>query len=202
MIDPEKYTFVIRKTEEDDDEPYVARVVEFPYLVAYGKTHKEAYEAAVDTIRSFTEEKLSLPNPLPDINEFSGRISLRIPKSLHRKLSHYAEIEGTSINQFLGNLLSWASENYYNRLPITVYGAHSGFPVLSGQNPVSGIFSTSVLAGSPLSLLYSSITLSNVPQIGNRLAGHRLSQKESSPQKSENQILEDKENRPLAGTQA
>ena len=116
MIDLEKYTFVIRKTDEDEEEPFVARVIEFPYLAAYGKTPAEAYEGAVDTIKSFEEEKLSLPNPLPNINEFSGRISLRIPKSLHRKLANSAEVEGVSINQYLGNLLSWASENYYSSL--------------------------------------------------------------------------------------
>lgn len=116
MIDLEKYTFVIRRTDEDKEEPFVARVVEFPYLSAYGKTPDEAYEIAVDTIRAFEEEKLSLPNPLPNINEFSGRISLRIPKSLHRKLSTYAEVEGVSINQYLVNLLSWASENYYSSM--------------------------------------------------------------------------------------
>ena len=109
MIDPGKYTFVIRKTDEDEEEPFVARVIEFPYLATYGKTPEEAIESAIDTIRSFEEEKLVLPNPLPYINEFSGRISLRIPKSLHRKLATYAEVEGVSINQYLGNILSWAS---------------------------------------------------------------------------------------------
>lgn len=114
MIDPGKYTFVIRKTDEDEEEPFVARVIEFPYLATYGKTPEEAIESAIDTIRSFEEEKLVLPNPLPYINEFSGRISLRIPKSLHRKLATYAEVEGVSINQYLGNILSWASGCYYS----------------------------------------------------------------------------------------
>lgn len=120
MIDPEKYTFVIRRTDEDVEEPFVARVIEFPYIAGFGKTPKEAYDIAVDTIRSFEEEKLSLPNPLPNINEFSGRISLRIPKSLHRKLATHAEVEGVSINQYLGNILSWASECYYSQIQNTL----------------------------------------------------------------------------------
>ena len=120
MIDPEKYTFVIRKTSEDEEEPFVARVIEFPYLVACGKTPEEAYEIAVETIRSFVEEKIDLPNPIPNINEFSGRVSLRIPKSLHRKLANHAEVEGVSINQYLGNILSWASENYYRSIQSVV----------------------------------------------------------------------------------
>ena len=114
MIDPEKYTFVIRKTDEDPEEPFVARVIEFPYLVGYGKNSEEALAVVVDAIRILEKEKSALPNPLPNINEFSGRISLRIPKSLHRRLATYAEVEGVSINQYLGNLLSWASENYYS----------------------------------------------------------------------------------------
>jgi predicted RNase H-like HicB family nuclease len=138
MADPEKYTFVIRKTEEYPEEPFVARVIEFPYSAGYGKTSEEAYAVALKAIRTFEEEKLSLPNPLPHINEFSGRISLRIPKSLHRKLASYAEVEGVSINQYLGNLLSWASENYYSsRQNVALQFSIFGISPLAqiGENP-------------------------------------------------------------------
>lgn len=131
MIDPEKFTFVIRKTEEDEEEPYVARVIEFPYLATYGKTPEAAYEAAVDAIRSFEEEKTAIPNPLPNIFEFSGRISLRIPKSLHRKLATYAEVEGVSINQYLGNILSWASGRYY--IPQNMISQHLALSIFRTQ---------------------------------------------------------------------
>jgi len=184
MIDPEKYTFVIRKTNEDEEEPFVARVIEFPYLSGYGKTPEEAYGIVVDAIKTLSEAKASLPNPLPEINEFSGRISLRIPKSLHRKLANFAEIEGVSINQFLGNLLSWASENYYKKLPET----NTNFVIPNFQ----GHFVSIPGKPYPNALLDRLRTVSYGEGLNQNIANEW-----ALSQKSEAQILEDKEKRPL-----
>lgn len=42
--------------------------------------------------------------------EFSGELKLRLPKSLHQKLSIAADIEGTSLNQYILYLLSGKGE--------------------------------------------------------------------------------------------
>ena len=38
---------------------------------------------------------------LPPPREYSGKINLRMPKSLHRDLAHRAEQEGVSLNQLI-----------------------------------------------------------------------------------------------------
>ena len=45
------------------------------------------------------EEKLDIPMPVK-YNHFSGKFVVRIPKSLHYKLSVEAEQEGVSLNQY------------------------------------------------------------------------------------------------------
>jgi antitoxin HicB len=45
--------------------------------------------------------------PLPSNDaRFSGRVLLRLPRSLHRRLSPRAQAEGTSLNQYVVYLLS------------------------------------------------------------------------------------------------
>ncbi|MCK4226106.1 toxin-antitoxin system HicB family antitoxin, partial [candidate division WOR-3 bacterium] len=45
--------------------------------------------------------------PLPKVmEEYSGKFVLRVPKSLHGKLSNLAEKEGVSLNQMVVSLLS------------------------------------------------------------------------------------------------
>ncbi|WP_252179623.1 toxin-antitoxin system HicB family antitoxin [Endozoicomonas sp. 4G] len=68
---------------------------------------------AIDTIE-VTAECLSakgkaMPTPYEPANEYSGRVTLRLPKTLHRSLSEGAEQEGISLNQYLVNVLSYQS---------------------------------------------------------------------------------------------
>jgi len=44
---------------------------------------------------------VSLEEYKQSLDEFSGRLVLRIPRSLHRDLKRAAEIEGVSLNQYM-----------------------------------------------------------------------------------------------------
>ncbi|BDI19664.1 hypothetical protein ANSO36C_54660 [Nostoc cf. commune SO-36] len=45
--------------------------------------------------------------PLPSSNDsYSGKLLVRIPKSLHRRLAETSEREGVSLNQYIVSLLS------------------------------------------------------------------------------------------------
>ena len=50
--------------------------------------------------------------------EYSGKLLLRMPKSLHRELHDEAEAEGTSLNQYIMCLLSSKAEAYENLLRV------------------------------------------------------------------------------------
>lgn len=97
----------------NDDNEYVAIATEFPGLSGIGKTKAKAVKFLEDAIEMalefYKEDKENAPEPVL-LPEYSGNIRLRIPKSLHKTLSEKAEIEGTSLNQYMVYLLS---SNFY-----------------------------------------------------------------------------------------
>lgn len=111
--DARAYAITIRRGLFEGEMLFEARTREFPDLVSYGATSDEAYDLMVDAIETTGEvfaESGRIPPPPLDIPEaFSGRVTLRVPKSLHRALSEAADEEGVSLNQHLVNVLSWFS---------------------------------------------------------------------------------------------
>lgn len=83
---------------------YAAKITEFPGCVAQGDTPEEAYRNLEAAAESWIEELVGMGQRVPEpsvFNQYSGRIALRLPKSLHRNAAQLAEREGTSLNQFL-----------------------------------------------------------------------------------------------------
>ena len=104
-----KYSINIFWSEEDDC--YVATIPDFPYLSAFGDTQEEAVADAQKIIRmaieSLQRDGIPLPEPkCPKIQEYSGQVRLRMPKSLHNELALSAEGEGVSLNTHMVSLLS------------------------------------------------------------------------------------------------
>ena len=98
----EKYSFSIFWSE--DDQSYVCSSSLFPGLMAFGKTKEEALavgEIVLDgLLQSLKDEGTQISQP--DILEgFSGQFTLRVPSSLHRKLTEQAHKEGVSLNQLV-----------------------------------------------------------------------------------------------------
>ncbi len=48
-----------------------------------------------------TEESVSLEDFKRELEEYSGKIVVRIPRSLHKSLKEKAAIEGVSLNQYM-----------------------------------------------------------------------------------------------------
>ncbi len=90
----------------DEDEEFVAACPSFPGLSAYGETEEEALKEAKLAlelfIESYQERGISLPEP-HKAQQYSGQISLRLPKSLHRQSARMANDDVISLNQFLVN---------------------------------------------------------------------------------------------------
>jgi predicted HicB family RNase H-like nuclease len=105
-FDPESYTITIRKEECYGEVLYVGRVAEFPNISAFEETFESARSLVLDaiqTLKKIADEAhadFPLPFPTPS-DEFSGRVTLRLSKSLHAKVSRIAAQEDISVNQFL-----------------------------------------------------------------------------------------------------
>lgn len=112
-IDPHAYNIGIRRGTFEGEVLFEARVKELPDLAEYGETYAEAYDLAVDAIETaaaaYADQGRAFPKALVPADDFSGRVTLRLPRSLHRALAQAAEDEGVSLNQHLVEILSYYS---------------------------------------------------------------------------------------------
>lgn len=53
------------------------------------------------TTKEDDESTMSLEEFKRDLESFSGRLIVRMPRSLHKKLTETANIEGVSLNQYI-----------------------------------------------------------------------------------------------------
>jgi len=105
----------------DDDGTYTAEILEFPGCYAEGETAEEAVkdleQAAASWIEAAIEQKQEIPEPL-DTYGYSGRINLRLPKSIHKQAVRFAQKEGVSLNQYFTGAIAAriGAEELYDRL--------------------------------------------------------------------------------------
>ena len=105
-FDPESYTITIRKEDCDGEILYVGRVAEFPNISAFEETFNTTRALIIDSIQALKkiadESQADFPFPYPaPSDEFSGRVTLRLSRSLHAKVSRIAAQEDISVNQYL-----------------------------------------------------------------------------------------------------
>lgn len=90
---------------------YVAQIKDLPGCLTQGETLEETManinEARELWIETAYEASDDIPLPSND-DSYSGKLLLRMPKSLHRRLAETAENEGVSLNQYIVSLLSAA----------------------------------------------------------------------------------------------
>lgn len=105
------YNITVRRAMFDGEMLYEARVRELPDVAEYAESHEEAYALAIDSIETtavmLKEQGQAMPPPYVPVDDFSGRITLRLPRSLHRAIYEAAEDEGVSLNQHIVNVLGY-----------------------------------------------------------------------------------------------
>ncbi len=102
------YTIEV-KHDPRSEWPWFARIVELPGCMTEASTFEELGPMIEDAMRSWIEVGLDDGDPIPeprDVGEFSGKVNLRMPKSLHRDLVRRAEAEGVSLNQYMTTALA------------------------------------------------------------------------------------------------
>ena len=80
---------------------FVATIPDLPGCITQGETRSEVVEMMEDAKRCWLTAALADEDdiPEPDRDRYNGRLNLRIPKSLHRKLAKCAAREGVKLNQ-------------------------------------------------------------------------------------------------------
>ena len=92
------YDIVVTSSPEGG---YVATIPDLPGCITQGDTRLEVLEMIEDAklcwLAAALEDEDDIPEP--DLDLYNGRLNLRIPKSLHRKLVESAKREGVKLNQ-------------------------------------------------------------------------------------------------------
>lgn len=110
QLDARKYNISVRFGEFEGEACYEATIKELPTIAEYADTYAEAYALAIDTIETlaqlYAEQGKQFPQPAITPSSYSGRITLRLPKSLHYSVAQMAEAEEVSLNSLITSALS------------------------------------------------------------------------------------------------
>lgn len=104
-----KKPYKIQLEYNEEDNIYLAEVVELPGCISYGETEQEALEMIKDAMRAWIYAALKRGKEIPEpiaTTKYSGKFLVRISKSLHRELAELAKTEGVSLNQLVSELLN------------------------------------------------------------------------------------------------
>jgi antitoxin HicB len=96
-------------THVETEDGVAAWLPDLPGCITQGDTVEEALENVADAKRAWLETALNrgVDIPLPGhAREYSGKLLLRMARTLHRALSEKAEKEGVSLNQYITYLLA------------------------------------------------------------------------------------------------
>ena len=97
------YTRLVQEINDESGHYYYGRILELDGCQSSGDTLEELYKNLNDAMEGYLEIKLekNLPIPLPNkVSDYSGKFVIRLPKTLHQRLSIEAEQEGVSLNQW------------------------------------------------------------------------------------------------------
>lgn len=89
---------------DNETETHTAYMLEFPGCVAQGDSVAAAYENLERAAEAWIEAARDLGQEIPPPAEeetYSGRVLVRLPRSLHRRAAGAAARDATSLNQFI-----------------------------------------------------------------------------------------------------
>lgn len=94
-----------------DEGSFFVQVKELPGCMSVGTTKSDALAMIEDAMREWltvaVQDNLDIPLPgAMQTDRYSGKFPLRLPKTLHRKLSESADRDGVSLNSYIVMLLS------------------------------------------------------------------------------------------------
>ena len=126
------YNITIRHVTVDGQDLFEARIQELPDVTEFAENPSEAYELAIDTIETLieihAERGTKLPEPKVPTDAYSGRVTLRLPKDLHRSLAIEAERQDISLNQYLVSALAFHCGTAFGNTP-TALASRQSSPV-------------------------------------------------------------------------
>lgn len=94
------YQVVVRWSAEDDC--FIASLPALDGCVTHGSSEEEALNNASEAAQLWLDSAHRLGHTIPKpTDQYSGRMTIRLPTSLHQRIAEEAEREGVSINQWV-----------------------------------------------------------------------------------------------------
>ena len=94
---------------QDPGGGFVAEIEDLPGCMTQAETPDELVVSMEDAKRAWITAAYESAQDIPlpkDIDDYKGRVLIRISRSLHRELVRSAKEQGTSLNQHISNLLA------------------------------------------------------------------------------------------------
>ena len=163
-FDSADYNIVIQKSNVDGETLFSARVKELPDVEVFEASAEAAYASALEAITALAglAEEMGHQFPAPikaTDDEYSGRVTLRMPKSLHKKIAEVADVEAVSLNHYIVSVLASAaatSATYFsNEQPVLANVPAMGMTVSGlGLNAWNILDSSFVTCSTPVHINY------------------------------------------------
>ena len=97
------YTTIIDAVNDEGGFYYVGRIMEFEGCISDGDTKEEALQSLNQAMELWIETKLAngfeVPEPIRETTA-TNKFTLKLPRTLHQRLTAEAGLEGVSLNQY------------------------------------------------------------------------------------------------------
>ncbi len=103
----ENYSYAVTWSEED--KAFVGKVLEFPSVSAHGDSQENALREVRNVVELVLEDLVETGEPIPlpfGRRRYSGKLNIRMPEDLHRRLAIEAQRHGISLNTLINLKLS------------------------------------------------------------------------------------------------
>jgi antitoxin HicB len=105
----DQYRVTVRPMTAEEGTGFLIEFPDVPLCLSDGSTVEEAVANGRDALRCclLTMKELGDPVPRPGSTEAaSGQFRLRVPKTMHARLTRRAELEGVSLNTLAATLIA------------------------------------------------------------------------------------------------
>ena len=104
-----EFPYIVKPVNQDEyGVNYVVEYIDFPGITGGGDTQEEAVQIANEALEMYIETLELEGKEIPSATNFNatGRVTLRLPKSMHLRVIEMAEREGVSLNAYIVDALS------------------------------------------------------------------------------------------------
>lgn len=106
-FDAAAYSIVVTKVHEDGEDLFFAYVKEIPDISSYSERYQDAYDDCIDSLNVLYADAMEngkafpMPYKAPSPSAPSGRVTLRMSRSMHADIARYADEDGVSLNYWI-----------------------------------------------------------------------------------------------------